>query len=92
MYAALVPVAYFISLNAPGRKDWQLWTFTAAMHALLSAVVAACTKAVVSILESWIPKSRWRAYTGQMRNFLGVLAIWPSCIAIIMVVWKLRHG
>jgi hypothetical protein len=92
VYAALVPVAYFVALRAPGRKDWPLWAFIVVLHGLFCALVAAVCKLVVSALEFLPPPSRFRTYTGHMENFIAVLAIWPFCIAIIMLVWKLTHG
>src|SRR5436305_13406279 len=58
VYVLLVPVAYLFSMEAPGRKDWPLWSYTAVMHALMSALVGIVCKVVVSIVEEWIPKSR----------------------------------
>jgi hypothetical protein len=92
VYIALVPVAYFVAIAAPGRKDWPLWSYAAVPHALICAAVAASCKAVVSIVEQWVPNSRLRPYTGHIRNFIAVLAIWPFCIAVIMVVYKCKHG
>jgi hypothetical protein len=91
-YLALLPLAYFVATIAPGRKDWPLWSYTAVMHALLCAVVAAVCKVVVTIVEQWIPNSRLRPYTGHIRNFIAVLAVWPFCIAVFMVIWKIKHG
>jgi hypothetical protein len=91
-YVTLVPIAYLVATDAPGRKHWPLWSYTAVMHALLCAVVAATLKVVVTIVEEWIPKSRLAPYSGHIRNFIAVLAIWPFCIAVFMVVWKLKHG
>ena len=91
-YMALVPLAYLVATNAPGRKDWPLWAYAAVMHALLCAAVAATFKVVVTIVEQWIPKSRLAPFAGHIRNFIAVLAIWPFCIAVFMVVWKLKHG
>lgn len=91
VYVALVPIAYFLGIIAPGRKDWQLWSFTAVTHALLCALVAATSKVIVLIVEHWMPRSRLRPYTGHIRNFIGVLAVWPFCIAVFMVIWKLKH-
>src|SRR5690242_16782455 len=64
IFVALIPVAYLIAIKAPGRKDWPLWAYAAGTHAILCAVVAASGKAVVSIVEQWIPKSQLRPYTG----------------------------
>jgi hypothetical protein len=91
-YVILVPLAYLMATIVPGRKDWPLWAYTTVMHALLCAVVAAGCKVMVSIVEQWIPKSRLRPHTGHIRNFIGVLAVWPFCVAVFMVVWKLKHG
>jgi hypothetical protein len=92
VYVLLVPVAYLLATGAPGRKDWRLWSYTAVMHALLCALVAASFKVVVLIVEQWIPNSRLLPFTGHIRNFIAVLAIWPFCFAVFMVVWKLKHG
>ena len=92
VYVSTVPLAYLVATNAPGRKDWPLWSYTAVMHALLCAVVAASCKVVVTIVEQWIPNSRLIPYTGHIRNFIAVLAVWPFCIAVFMAVWKLKHG
>ena len=92
MYAALVPLAYLLAVKAPGQKDWPLLPYAAVMHALLCAVVAASGKAVASIVELWVPNSRLRPSTGHIRNFIAVLAVWPLCIAVFMLIWKPQHG
>ena len=91
VYVALVPVAWFVAIEAPGRKDWPLLPYTAVLHALICAAVAACCKVVVSIVEQWVPNSRLRPYAGHFRNFISALALWPFCIAVIMIVWKCKH-
>lgn len=91
-YAALVPIAYLMATAAPGRKDWPLWAYVAVMHALLCALVAATCKLLLSILDYWTPKSRWFPTAGQAENFIVVLAVWPFCMAILMAIWKYKHG
>src|SRR5215469_819417 len=46
VYAALIPVACIVAVEAPGRKDWQLWSYAAVTHALICAAVAAVCKVV----------------------------------------------
>ncbi len=92
VYVALVPVAYLVASIAPGRKDWSLCSYTAVTHALICALVAAVCKLVITIVEQWIPNSRLGPYTGHIKNFAAVLAIWPLCAFVVMLFWKLRHG
>ena len=91
-YVTLVPIAYLVAIIAPGRKDWPLWSYTTVIHALLCAALAAVCEVVVSVVEQWIPNSRLQPYTGRIKNFIAVLAVWPFFFAVFMVVWKLKHG
>jgi hypothetical protein len=86
VYVVLVPLAYLVAIEAPGRKDWPFWAYAAVTHAILCAVVAATGKVVVSVSEQRAPNSRLRPYAGHIRNFIAVLAVWPLCIAIVMVI------
>ena len=91
-YVALVPLAYLTASLAPGQKDWPLLGYTAVLHALLCGTVATCCKLVCTVVEEWIPNSRLQPYVGDIRNFIAILAIWPFCVAVFMVVWKVKQG
>ena len=40
VYVVLIPVGYSAATEAPGGKDWPLWSYAAVMHALICAVVS----------------------------------------------------
>jgi hypothetical protein len=67
VYVALIPLASWLAIEAPGRKDWPFLPYAAVMHALLCAAVAASGKAVATIVDQWFPNSRLRPYTGHIR-------------------------
>jgi hypothetical protein len=93
VYLILIPVAYLVASISPGSKNFPFYFFVAVMHALMCAVVAAICKAVAEVVDAWLPRSRLRPYTGDIRNFVALLAIWPFCIAIIMIIKTYKaHG
>jgi hypothetical protein len=85
VYVAVVPIAYWIGLVAPGRKNWPLWMYAAVTHGVLCALIGFVTKAVVGLLELL----RFDVHMeGEVVLFLRTLAVWPSVVVIWMLVRK----